>query len=80
MAATDTLAVNEQLLDVAQRLADEYDDLTTGSVLRCYARALRRAARMGCAADELPGEAERLTGVLLAGRRRGGPVPFPRQE
>lgn len=80
MTATDTLAVNKQLLDVAQRLATEYDDITAGSVLRCYARALRRTARAGCSADELPGKAERLTRVLLAGRRRGGPVPVPRQR
>lgn len=79
MAVSSTL-VNQQLVEVAQRLATEYDDITAGSVLRCYARAVRRSARTGCTPDELPGEAERLTRVLLSSRRRGGAVSVPRQR
>ena len=81
MATTMTVvAVNDELLDVAQRLATEYDDLTAGSVLRCFARAVRRSARSGCPTEQLPGEAERLTRHMLATRRQRGRVALPRQR
>lgn len=82
MAATSmtVVAVNSELLDVAQRLATEYDDLTAGSVLRCYARAVRRSARSGCPAERLPAEAERLTRHMLATRLRRGRIVLPRQS
>lgn len=77
--AANILVVNQTLLDVAQRLTTEYEDIAAGSVLRCYARALRRSARRGCSTAELPGEAERLTRTLLSKRRKTG-VRLPPQS
>jgi hypothetical protein len=73
------VAVNQELLDVAQRLTGEYDDLTAGSVLRCFARAVRRCVRAGCPTESLGREAERLTRHMLAVRRRRGRVVIPAQ-
>lgn len=78
--ATKVLAVNQTLLDIAQRLTHEYEDIAAGSVLRCYARVLRRSVRRGCAADDLPSEAERLTRAVLTRRRNGGRVCLPPQS
>jgi hypothetical protein len=76
---TTAIDVNQDLLDVAQQLVGEYDDLTAGSVLRCYARAVRRGARAGCPAHDLAREAGVLARHMLANRRQAGRVRLPAQ-
>lgn len=61
-------AINRDLLDVAERLADEYREEPTGSVLRCYARAVRKAHRQGTPLEALPTESERLARISLGWR------------
>lgn len=76
---TTAIGFNQELLDVAQQLVAEYDDLPAGSVLRCYARAVRRSARAGCPAHELAREAGVLARHMLANRRQPGRVTLPVQ-
>ena len=59
------------LLDVAERLSHEYDELPAGAVLRTFAKAVVHL-RHHVAPEHLPGCAEDLTRVLLA--RRAGRV------
>lgn len=60
--------MNRDLVAVAERLALEYGEEPTGSVLRCYARAVRDAHRQGTPLEALPGESERLARIRLAWR------------
>lgn len=80
MSPTTHMDVNRRLLDIAQRLVAEHDDIAAGSVLRCFARAVRRSVRAGWGTGELPGEAERLTRALLTTRHGQGIVSFPSQR
>jgi hypothetical protein len=66
------VTVNDQLLDVAERLTTEYPELPAGSVLRSFARAVVLARRSGCPTSSLPHRAERMTRHLLA--KRGYPA------
>lgn len=77
MSSTIVVAVDHQLLDVAERLMTEFEYLTAGSVLRCFARAVHRARRCGCPISSLPQSAEEITRRLLAGR--GHPRPAGRK-
>ena len=70
-----SVSVNHQLLEVAERLTTEFDQLPAGSVMRCFARAVQVARRSGCPAGSLPQTAERMTRLALAERgyrRLGG--------
>ncbi|HET8560761.1 MAG TPA: hypothetical protein VFL69_09610 [Marmoricola sp.] len=80
MATRTPVAFNQELLDAAQQLVDEYDDLTAGSVLRCYARAVRRSVRTGCPPGRLAREAELLARHMLVARRQRGRVSLPTQS
>lgn len=77
MSSATPMDVNDRLLDTAQRLVAEHDGIAAGSVLRCFARAVRHSVRAGWGTGELPGEAERLTRALLATRH--GVVSIPTQ-
>jgi hypothetical protein len=48
------IAINRQLLDAAEKLVLDHPDHTAGSVLRCYARAVRQAVQRGVGATGLP--------------------------
>jgi hypothetical protein len=70
-----SVTVNHQMLEVAERLTAEFDQLPAGSVMRCFARAVQVARRSGCPAAALPQTAERMTRLALAERgypRLGG--------
>jgi hypothetical protein len=69
VTSTGVRNLNQQLLQAAERLVREYDDLAAGSVLRCYARAVQRRTRTGCPADVLAESAERLAREQLDRRR-----------
>lgn len=68
---TQAEITRRQLLDVAERLTDEYDALPAGAVLRTFAKAVVHL-RHHVAPERLPGYAEDLTRALLA--RRAGRV------
>jgi hypothetical protein len=61
-------AVRRELVDTADRLVHEYDDLPPGSVLRCYSRAVTGARRAGVQEPALAEVAERHTRSILARR------------
>jgi len=65
---THIVTVNHELLSVAERLTVEYDELAAGSVLRCFARAVRTTRASGRPLASLPQDAEQLTRNLLATR------------
>jgi len=65
---THVVDVNHELLRVAERLTYEYDGLAAGSVLRCFARAVRSSRAAGRPLCSLPEDAERLARRLLATR------------
>ncbi len=69
MTGTVVRNINQQLLEAAERLVREYDDLTAGSVLRGYARAVQRRTRTGCPPERLAESAERLARDQLDRRR-----------
>jgi len=71
MTALQT-TLGEDLLEVGQRLTREHPDVPAGSVLRCYARAVRNARMWGCPAEHLPATAEASTRWMLAQRRGDG--------
>ncbi|MFN8195908.1 MAG: hypothetical protein U0R80_16725 [Nocardioidaceae bacterium] len=74
---TATERANRRLLVIAEQLVTEYDDVPTGSVLRCLSRAVGAARAKACAPDEVPELAERLARDML-GRRLEPWVPGPR--
>lgn len=70
MSTTTAVAdVDRDLLETAWRLAEEYGDVPTGSVLRSFARAVRRARACGVAVVDLAAAAEQIARVQLNGRR-----------
>jgi hypothetical protein len=62
---------NQALRDAAWRLLDERDDLAPGSVLRCFARAVRAVLRAGCEASQVAVVAEQVARELLDQRPTG---------
>lgn len=70
--------VNRQLLEVAERLVTEYDDVATGSVLRCLSRAVTVARGKASDPDRVPALAERLAREMLT-RRHEPWVPEQRR-
>lgn len=60
--------VNRELLDIADRLVVEYDDVATGSVLRCLSRAVCAARGKTSDPDQVPALAELLAREMLARR------------
>lgn len=65
MTSHDLKEANQQLLDGAARLVDEWPGLPTGSVLRCFARAVWIVRGTGCPPERLAAEAARLASSLL---------------
>jgi hypothetical protein len=68
--------------DVADRLAAEFSDIPSGSVLRCVARAVHRARMDGLPPELVAGAGEAIARQMLALRRRSqasGVVPVPRR-
>lgn len=57
--------LRERLLDTAQAVTREHPDHPAGSVLRCYARAVRLVRLTGCPQNDLPEAARRATSELL---------------
>ena len=64
--------LHRQLLDTAFDLSVEYDTLPAGSVLRCFARAVRMARMKGAEGARLPEEARRIAESSLRGRAADG--------
>jgi hypothetical protein len=60
--------LNERLLDAADRLIAEFDELPSGSVLRCLSRANVVVRRAGTPVDFVPEAAERTARQLLSVR------------
>ncbi len=54
-----------QLLNAAEALACEFPHLPAGTVIRCFARAVREARAAGVPSSVLAKEAEQLARVLL---------------
>lgn len=75
MMSTATV-VNRQLLDIAGKLVVDYSDHTAGSVLRCFARAVRRSRKRGVPLAALPVVSEALARAML---ERRPSVPRPRR-
>lgn len=63
--AQDLKEANERLLDAAARLVEEWPDVPTGSVLRCFSRAVWIVRGAGCPPDRLAAESSRLASALL---------------
>jgi hypothetical protein len=77
------LLLRRRLVETAAGLADEYGAHPAGSVLRCYARAVRLMRRAGCGDDELPAAARRAAVEMLSARRVEEPLRLsviPRQR
>jgi hypothetical protein len=68
---------NATLLNVADRLAAEFDDIAAGSVLRCFSRAVVLARRSGTPVESLPTVAEHAARRMLS---RRGPDPVPSHD
>jgi hypothetical protein len=71
-------------MEVADRLIRDYDEVTTGSILRCLSRAVRQVRRSGCPLDKLLSQAETTARTMLDYRidpsceRPAAPAPLPR--
>lgn len=74
MSAT-SLTANDELLALAERLIREYGEVPAGAVLRCLARAVRRARAWGCPAEHLVPTVEASTRWRLAQRLSGDLAP-----
>jgi len=66
MASRDMRQANQELLDAAALLVDEWEDVPTGSVLRCFSRAVWVVRGRGCPPERLAAEAMSLARALLA--------------
>jgi hypothetical protein len=60
--------LRDDLVDRARLLADEYDELAVGAVLRSFFRAVHVARATGVPLEEVGDVAERRTRKALAGR------------
>jgi len=63
--------------DVADRLAAEFSDVPSGSVLRCVARSVHRARLDGLPPELVVGAGEAIARQLLLLRRRTQAVRVP---
>jgi hypothetical protein len=62
------LGIQDELMSLTIRLVEEYPEMPAGSVMRCVARAVRRAVVAGTPGNQVPAEAERTARYALAGR------------
>jgi hypothetical protein len=65
---TDAATTQAALVEAALRLVDNYPDVTAGSVLRCYSRAVKLMRRAGTPAAQLATRAEVLARQMLSAR------------
>ena len=68
------VGVHDDLVELMVRMTEDYPELPAGSVMRCVARAVRRARMRGTAPEHLGVEAERTARLALA-ERLVVPVP-----
>lgn len=76
MAPNEAQKVQCDLLDTAWRLADEHPELPAGTVLRCFARAVRTARACGVALSDLTVVAEKIARTHLDARVDRHPLPL----
>jgi hypothetical protein len=62
------VGIQDELMSLTIRLVEEYPEMPAGSVMRCVARAVRRAVVAGTPGSHVPAEAERRARHALAGR------------
>lgn len=62
------VAVHDELMSLTFRLVGEYPEIPAGSVMRCLARAVRRALIEGTPAEQIPTRAEHTAHEALARR------------
>lgn len=72
MTSREMREANQQLLDTAAGLVEEWPEVPTGSVLRCFSRAVWIVRGAGCPPERLPAEAARLACALLELRAAPG--------
>jgi hypothetical protein len=80
MVASPT-SVDEELLELGQRLIREHDEVPAGAVLRCLARSVRVARTWACPPEHLLSTVEASTRWRLAERTTSAdamPEPLPR--
>lgn len=71
---TTSPSMDEELLELGQRLIREHDVVPAGAVLRCLARATREARSWGCPREHLLSTVEASTRWHLA-QRLGSATP-----
>jgi hypothetical protein len=62
--------VHDALMSLTIRMVREYPQFPAGSVMRCVARAVRRALLAGAPTEQIPTDAEHAVRRALAGRLR----------
>ena len=62
-------------MSLTLRLVGEYPEYPAGSVMRCVARAVRRALTVGTPREQVPARAEHAARQALAGRNPGSVGP-----
>lgn len=72
--APNPAQVQSDLLDIAWRLADEHPELPAGTVLRCFARAVRTARACGVSLGDLAAAAEAISRAHLRSRTADRPL------
>lgn len=65
---TSLVDVQEKLMSLTLRMVTEYPDYPAGSVMRCVARAVRRAFMAGTPREQIPARVEHAARRALAGR------------
>jgi hypothetical protein len=62
------IGIQDELMSLTLRMVEEHPELPAGSVMRCVARAARRAAMTGTPRQEVAREAERAARLALERR------------
>lgn len=65
---TNAVQVHEELMRLTIQMVGDHPEFAAGSVMRCVARAFRRAVRAGIAHDEIPAAVERSARQALSKR------------
>ena len=71
------IGVRDELMSLTLRLVGEYPEVPAGSVMRCVARAVRRALRSSTPPGQIPTLAEHDARNALAGRFTSPGEPEP---
>ncbi|MGD9959524.1 hypothetical protein [Nocardioides sp.] len=67
------VGVHDELMELTIRLVDEFPDFPAGSVMRCVARAARRALSAGVPGHQVSTQTERTARLALTTRLTGVP-------